>query len=124
MGAAGGSGGVSKLYEAQKRAVLTEYYALHCQNSPVSYPLGAAGGSGGVSKLYEAQERAVLTEYHDVLVKLADRAAQKQKDAQLPGMQRISREAATSSRPLSAPASMTDAPQQLMSGGVSQGDVL
>ena len=75
-----------------------------------------------MSKLYEAQERAVLTEYHDVLVKLADRAAQKQKDAQLPGMQRISREAAASSRPLSAPASMTDAPQQLMGGGVSQGE--
>ena len=75
-----------------------------------------------MSKLYEAQERAVLTEYHDVLVKLADRAAQKQKDAQMPGMQRISREAAASSRPLSAPASMTDAPQQLMSSGVSQGE--
>ncbi len=80
-------------------------------------------GTGGVSKLYEAQERAVLHEYHDVLLKLVDRASQKQKDAQQPSVSRPSREAPTSSRPLSAPANMTDAPQQHMNGGVSQGDL-
>ena len=79
-------------------------------------------GTGGVSKLYESQERAVLHEYHDVLLKLVDRASQKQKDAQQPSISRPSREAPASSRPLSAPANMTDAPQQHMNGGVTQGD--
>ncbi len=76
-----------------------------------------------MSKLYEAQEHAVLHEYHDVLLKLVDRASQKQKDAQQPSISRPSREPPTSSRPLSAPANMTDAPQQHMNGGVSQGDL-
>ncbi|DBB11872.1 TPA: hypothetical protein ACH3X3_006019 [Trebouxia sp. C0006] len=78
-------------------------------------------GTGGVSKLYESQERAVLHEYHDVLLKLVDRASQKQKDAQQPSISRPSREAPASSRPLSAPANMTDAPQQHMNGGANQG---
>jgi len=102
-----GTGGVSKLYESQ---------------DPDNGPSVCVTGSGGVSKLYESQERAVLHEYHDVLLKLVDRASQKQKDAQQPSISRPSREAPASSRPLSAPANMTDAPQQHMNGGVSQGD--
>ncbi len=83
-------------------------------------------GSGGVSKLYEAQERAVLNEYHEVLIKLVDRATQKQKDAQQPSMPCSLREPSntSSSRPLSAPASLTDAPQQLTNGAISQGEHL
>ena len=76
------------------------------------------GPGGGVSKLYEAQERAVLNEYHDVLLKLMDRAAQKQKEAQQ-AMPQPSREphASTASRPLSAPAHLTDVPQQQSAHG-------
>ena len=79
---------------------------------------------GGVSKLYEAQERAVLNEYHDVLMKLVNRAAEKEKDAhhhQQQGMPRSSRD--PSSRPLSAPAIMPDTPQHPMNGSANQGQL-
>lgn len=82
-----------------------------------------------MSKLYEAQERAVLTEYHDVLLKLVDKAAQKQREAQQQAQARPSRDpqASSASRPLSAPAHLPDQPsqqqqqQQLVHGTSSSG---